>query len=56
MTWRIPPLGLCAICLITHSEEVPARTMVDGTVVCREHARVVAPRLQVRDVPHPEQP
>jgi len=37
VSWRIPPVGWCAICLAVRGEEQAAVTQWSGTSVCREH-------------------
>lgn len=48
MTWRIPPLGWCAVCLWAYANEDDARhaiTTSQGTAMCREHLHMIADRV-----------
>ena len=37
MTWRIPPVGWCAVCLLARHHETAAKTQFRGTSLCEEH-------------------
>jgi hypothetical protein len=41
VTWRIPPIGFCATCLIAFQEEKVATTLFKGTSLCTEHLLAV---------------
>lgn len=43
MTWRIPPVGWCAVCLRVRDEERPAMALWKGTGLCQEHLEQVLP-------------
>ena len=55
MTWRIPPVGFCAICLALDGDERAAVTLHLGTSLCREHlesehhAECIAPLDQIEE-------
>jgi hypothetical protein len=41
MTWRIPPVGWCAVCLVARQKETAALTHFRGTALCEEHLAMV---------------
>ena len=40
MTWRIPPVGWCAVCLLARDRTVAATTTFRGTALCTDHLRM----------------
>jgi hypothetical protein len=41
MTWRIPPVGWCAVCLVARDQTTPAATTFRGTALCQDHLAMV---------------
>lgn len=44
MSWNIPPVGFCAVCLMKDPDtHQAAHTVIDGTALCRDHVNSTTP-------------
>jgi hypothetical protein len=40
-TWRVPPVGWCAVCLVARQKMTAALTQFRGTALCQDHLAMV---------------